>query len=166
MVDADGPVYYVISDLHIGGDERLEEVEFLDELLEFLERLEATDEDAELLINGDAFGLWEFTTVEGIETFEVLERTYPALFDQLRRTGENVPITLLPGNHDHELAAYERTSSGSPSTTSTSCRSGRSPGPSATGRSTSSTATSRTPTTASRTGATPPRRRLATTTRW
>ena len=104
--DADR-VYYVISDLHIGGDEQLEEVEFLDELLDFLRRLETTDEPAELVINGDAFGLWEFTTVEGIEKFDVLEETYPALFDQLRATGETVPITLLPGNHDHELAAFD-----------------------------------------------------------
>ncbi|ELY54399.1 metallophosphoesterase [Natronococcus amylolyticus DSM 10524] len=105
--ETDDRVYYVISDLHIGGDEQLEDVEFLDELLEFLERLEETDENAELIINGDAFGLWEFTTVEGIEKFEVLERTYPTLFEQFRATGENVPITLLPGNHDHELAAYD-----------------------------------------------------------
>ncbi|MFC7157300.1 metallophosphoesterase [Halomarina halobia] len=105
--NADDRVYYVISDLHIGGDEQLEEVEFLDELLGFLERLERTDEDAELVINGDAFGLWEFTAVEGTEKFDVLEETYPELFEQLRATGENVPVTLLPGNHDHELAAYE-----------------------------------------------------------
>ncbi|ELZ14168.1 metallophosphoesterase [Haloterrigena salina JCM 13891] len=103
----DDRVYYVISDLHIGGDEQLEDVEFLDELRSFLERLERTDENAELIINGDAFGLWEFTTVDGIEKFEVLEETYPTLFEQLRATGENVPITLLPGNHDHELAAYD-----------------------------------------------------------
>ncbi|WP_049927834.1 metallophosphoesterase [Halopiger goleimassiliensis] len=106
-MDDDDRVYYVISDLHIGGDEQLEEVEFLDELLAFLERLEETDENAELVINGDAFGLWEFTTVEGMEKFDALEETYPELFDQLRATGENVPITMLPGNHDHELAAYD-----------------------------------------------------------
>ena len=105
--DSDERVYYVISDLHIGGDEQLEEIEFLDELLTFLERLERTDEDAELIINGDAFGLWEFTTIDGIEKFDVLEETYPELFEQLRATGENVQITLLPGNHDHELAAYD-----------------------------------------------------------
>jgi len=104
---ADDRVYYVISDLHIGGDEQLEEVEFLDELLGFLERLAETDENAELVINGDAFGLWEFTTVEGIEKFDVLEETYPKLFEQLRATGENVTITLLAGNHDHELAAHD-----------------------------------------------------------
>ncbi|MBX0296455.1 metallophosphoesterase [Haloarcula nitratireducens] len=100
-------VYYVISDLHIGGDEQLEEIEFLDELLEFLGRLAEIDENAELVINGDAFGLWEFTRVEGMAKFDVLESTYPRLFEQLRETGENVDITLLPGNHDHELAAYD-----------------------------------------------------------
>ncbi|AFO58637.1 metallophosphoesterase [Natrinema sp. J7-2] len=105
--DADDPVYYVISDLHIGGDEQLGHVDFLDELLAFLERLETTDEAVELIINGDAFGLWEFTELEGVEKFDVLVETYSELFEQLRATGESVPITLLPGNHDHELAAYD-----------------------------------------------------------
>jgi len=105
--DADDRVYYVISDLHIGGDEQLEEIAFLDELLAFLERLERTEENAELVINGDAFGLWEITGVEGLAKFDHLEATYPRLFEQFRETGENVPITLLPGNHDHELAAYD-----------------------------------------------------------
>ncbi|GAB3034600.1 metallophosphoesterase [Natronobiforma cellulositropha] len=105
--DADDTVYYVISDLHIGGDEQLEEVDFLDELLAFLERLERTEESVELVINGDAFGLWEFTTLEGLAKFDHLEATYPDLFAQLRATGASVPITLLPGNHDHELAAYD-----------------------------------------------------------
>lgn len=104
---ADDRVYYVISDLHIGGDEQLEDVEFLDELLEFLKTLEQTEENAELIINGDAFGLWEFTTVDGLEKFDVLEDTYPELFEQFKHTGENIDITLLPGNHDHELAAYQ-----------------------------------------------------------
>jgi len=103
----DETVCYVVSDLHIGGDEQLQEVEFLDELLEFLEELEHSDEDVELVINGDAFGLWEFTTVEGLEKFDRLEAQYPRLFAQLRATGETVAITLLPGNHDHELAAYD-----------------------------------------------------------
>ncbi|RQG94933.1 metallophosphoesterase [Natrarchaeobius chitinivorans] len=105
--DGDGPVYYVISDLHMGGDEQLGEIDFLDELLDFLGRLETVDEDAELLINGDAFGLWEFTDIDGLAKFDVLTERYPALFDQLRATGESIPITLLPGNHDHELSAYD-----------------------------------------------------------
>ncbi|WP_335998881.1 metallophosphoesterase [Halorientalis halophila] len=103
----DDRVYYVISDLHVGGDEQLGEVEFLPELLRFLERLERTDENAELVINGDAFGLWEITSVDGTAKFDHLVETYPDLFEQLRKTGENVRITLLPGNHDHELAAYD-----------------------------------------------------------
>jgi len=105
--DAEDRVYYVISDLHIGGDEQLGEIEFREELLDFLARLETTDEDAELVINGDAFGLWELTDVEGLAKFDVLVETYPALFEQLRATGSNIPITLLPGNHDHELAVYD-----------------------------------------------------------
>ncbi|SDQ32497.1 metallophosphoesterase [Natronobacterium texcoconense] len=105
--DADGRVYYVISDLHIGGDEQLAAVDFLEELIAFLERLETTDEDVELLVNGDAFGLWEFTEVDGLAKFDVLTERYPELFEQLRATGESVPITMLPGNHDHELAAYD-----------------------------------------------------------
>ena len=106
-MSSDDRVYYVISDLHIGGDEQLEQVDFLDELLDFLDRLAETDENAELIINGDAFGLWEFTTIDGIEKFDSLESSYPDLFEQFRKTGENIDITLLPGNHDHELAAYD-----------------------------------------------------------
>ncbi|MFB6296852.1 MAG: metallophosphoesterase [Halobacteriales archaeon] len=104
---SDDEVYYVISDLHIGGDEQLGHVDFLDELLEFLRGLETTDEDAELIINGDAFGLWEITTTEGPAKFDALVEAYPDLFEQFRATGASVPITLLPGNHDHELAAYD-----------------------------------------------------------
>ena len=73
---SDDRVYYVISDLYIGGDEQLEKVSFLDELLDFLCRLEAT----ELVIDGDAFGLWEFTQVEGLRKFAALVDTYPELF--------------------------------------------------------------------------------------
>ena len=105
--DAEGPVYYVVSDLHIGGDDQLGEVDFLEELLAFLERLETTDEDAELIVNGDAFGLWEFTEVERLAKFDALTERYPELFEQLRATGASIPITMLPGNHDHELAAYD-----------------------------------------------------------
>jgi UDP-2,3-diacylglucosamine pyrophosphatase LpxH len=107
MAADDDRVYYVVSDLHIGGDEQLEEVPFLDELLSLLQRLEETAEDAELVINGDAFGLWEFTQLEGVAKFDALVEAYPRLFEQFRATGENIQITLLPGNHDHELAAYD-----------------------------------------------------------
>jgi len=99
--------HYLISDLHIGGDEQLEQVDFLEELLAFLRELEERDEDAELIINGDAFGLWEFTEVDGPAKFDALLERYPELFEQLRATGETMPITLIPGNHDYELAAYD-----------------------------------------------------------
>lgn len=99
-------VYYFVSDLHIGGDEQLQHVAFEDELLEFLGELAATDEDAELIVNGDAFGLWEFTELDGMAKFDALVERYPDLFDQLRETGEQIQITFIPGNHDYELAAY------------------------------------------------------------
>ncbi len=108
MADSgDDPVYYVISDLHMGGDEQLGTVDFLPELLAFLERLEDTDENAQLHINGDAFGLWEVTEHDGIDKLEALIERYPDLFAQLRATGAAIPITLLPGNHDSELAAFD-----------------------------------------------------------
>ena len=99
-------VYYFISDLHVGGDEQLQQVDFLDELLTFLGELEASDEGVELVINGDAFGLWELTEVESPEKFDALLDRYPELFEQLETTGREIQITLIPGNHDYELAAY------------------------------------------------------------
>jgi predicted phosphodiesterase len=30
----------------------------------------------------------------------------PRLFEQLKKTGSKIPITLMPGNHDYELACY------------------------------------------------------------
>ncbi|WP_276255536.1 metallophosphoesterase [Halomontanus rarus] len=103
----DSKRYYFISDLHIGGDETLQEVEFMDELLTFLRELEDSDEDAELIVNGDAFGLWEFTELEEMAKFDALLDRYPELFEQLRATGESIPITFIPGNHDYELACYD-----------------------------------------------------------
>jgi len=72
-------------------------VDFLDELLAFLEELEENDEDAELIINGDAFGLWEFTGVEGPGKFDALLDRYPELFEQLEATGREIPITPHSG---------------------------------------------------------------------
>jgi hypothetical protein len=89
----DATRYYFVSDLHIGGDETLQQVDFMDEFLDFLRDLETTDEDAELIVNGDAFGLWEFTEIEGFAKFDALVDRYPELFEQLRATGETVPIT-------------------------------------------------------------------------
>ncbi len=100
-------VYHFISDLHIGGDEALGVCEFEDELVGFLEDLAARpDEDSELIIVGDAFGLWEFTKVEGGRKLDELIGQFPRIFDAFREAGERIRITLLAGNHDYELACF------------------------------------------------------------
>jgi UDP-2,3-diacylglucosamine pyrophosphatase LpxH len=99
--------YYFISDLHIGGDEALGVCDFEDELIAFLDDLAGReDEDVELVIAGDAFGLWEFTQVEGDQKLDVLIGQFPRIFEAFRRAGERIRITLLPGNHDYELACF------------------------------------------------------------
>jgi UDP-2,3-diacylglucosamine pyrophosphatase LpxH len=97
--------YFFISDMHIGGDGALRNCDFEDELIEFLKSLEY-EQDAELIINGDAFGLWEFTALEGAGKLEALIEQQSKLFEQLKKTGSKIPITLMPGNHDYELACY------------------------------------------------------------
>jgi UDP-2,3-diacylglucosamine pyrophosphatase LpxH len=97
--------YFFISDMHIGGDGELENCDFEMELIDFLKHLERKD-DAELIINGDAFGLWEFTTLEGMEKLEALIEQQSGLFEQFKATGSKIPITIMPGNHDYELACY------------------------------------------------------------
>jgi UDP-2,3-diacylglucosamine pyrophosphatase LpxH len=97
--------YFFISDMHIGGDGELQHCDFEVELIDFLKSLEQ-QKDAELIINGDAFGLWEFTALEGREKLEALIEQQPKLFEQFKQTGSKIPITIMPGNHDYELACY------------------------------------------------------------
>ena len=97
--------YFFISDMHIGGDGELQHCDFEVELIEFLKSLEQ-QKDAELIINGDAFGLWEFTMLEGREKLEALIEQQPKLFEQFKQTGSKIQITIMPGNHDYELACY------------------------------------------------------------
>jgi UDP-2,3-diacylglucosamine pyrophosphatase LpxH len=98
--------YFFVSDLHIGGDEQLKILDFEDEFIAFLKMLEQKETGTELIIIGDAFGLWELTTTEGIEKFDLLVKDHSELFNQFRATGEHIIITLIPGNHDYELACY------------------------------------------------------------
>lgn len=72
--------YYFISDMHIGGDGQLRNCDFMDELIAFLKELEQQEGKAELIINGDAFGLWEFTTVAGMAKLEALISQQASLF--------------------------------------------------------------------------------------
>jgi UDP-2,3-diacylglucosamine pyrophosphatase LpxH len=75
-------------------------------LIGFLENLASRQEEAELLIIGDIFGLWEFTDIEGPQKLHKLMEQFPGIFKALRHAGETVKITMLPGNHDYEIACY------------------------------------------------------------
>lgn len=96
--------YYFISDLHIGGDGILDRCQFEPELIAFLRGIAKGPRPAELIIPGDAFGLWETTQVKGEAKLDKIIRDHPALFAQFRETGRLVKITLVPGNHDYDLA--------------------------------------------------------------
>jgi UDP-2,3-diacylglucosamine pyrophosphatase LpxH len=96
--------YYFISDLHIGGDAGLDHCRFEKELIEFLRKIAAGPQPAELIIVGDAFGLWELTDVQGTSKLARIAATHQDLFAQFRETGRRMKITLLPGNHDYDLA--------------------------------------------------------------
>lgn len=95
--------YYFISDLHIGGDAELDICDFEPELIKFLQELERK-KNAELIIVGDLFGFWELTKGDGIEKLKIIVENHRELFEQFRKTGEKIVITVIPGNHDYPLA--------------------------------------------------------------
>jgi UDP-2,3-diacylglucosamine pyrophosphatase LpxH len=96
--------YYFVSDLHMGGDGRLQHCDYAAEFIAFLKGLEKEGPDTELLIVGDTFGFWELTLVHGIEKLGHIIKAHQAIFDQLRATGECIKVTMMVGNHDYELA--------------------------------------------------------------
>ena len=98
--------FYFISDLHFGGDGQLQSCDYTDEIIGFLKMLEGEDARTELIINGDAFGFWELTTVEGTEQLDEIVKHHTEIFEQFRHTGEKIRITLMVGNHDYDLACY------------------------------------------------------------
>ena len=106
MADLAAPTtLYFISDLHIGGDGALAKCKFERELVDFLRLVAEGPQPAELVIVGDAFGFWELSEpTDGASKLDVVASNHPDLFRQLRETGERVRITLLPGNHDYDLA--------------------------------------------------------------
>jgi len=97
-------VLYFVSDLHFGGDGELRHCDFAGEFIAFLDALETAGEDAELIIAGDTFGFWETTTVKGTAKLDRIIADHQAIFDQIRRTGEKVAVTMMAGNHDYDLA--------------------------------------------------------------
>jgi UDP-2,3-diacylglucosamine pyrophosphatase LpxH len=96
--------YYLVSDLHMGGDGALQHCDYTAEFIEFLKGLEKEGPDTELLIVGDTFGFWELTLVHGVEKLDHIVAAHQAIFDQLRATGERIKITMMVGNHDYDLA--------------------------------------------------------------
>src|ERR1700691_2483810 len=90
--------YYFISDFHIGGDGDLDQCDFEGELIAFLRRITEGPLPAELIIIGDAFGVWELTEVKDDANVQRIARTHRELFEQFRETGRRIRITLVPGN--------------------------------------------------------------------
>ncbi|ELZ12251.1 metallophosphoesterase [Halovivax asiaticus JCM 14624] len=106
--------YVFISDLHMGGEEQLTTLDCEAELVSFLADLEGRGGDVELIINGDAFGLWEYDdvsdrpdTASGPTKLDRVIEDHPRVFEQFRATGEAIDITLIPGNHDYDLACSQ-----------------------------------------------------------
>jgi hypothetical protein len=50
---------FFVSDLHMGGDGRLQHCDYTTEFVGFLKELEGEGADTELLIVGDTFGFWD-----------------------------------------------------------------------------------------------------------
>ena len=95
---------YLISDLHFGGDGVLMTCDYAEEMIAFLRSLEDESSDAELMILGDTFGFWELTTVSGAAMLDEIIRHHAEIFEQFKRTGEKIKITMMVGNHDYDLA--------------------------------------------------------------
>jgi UDP-2,3-diacylglucosamine pyrophosphatase LpxH len=95
---------FLVSDLHMGGDGRLQHCDYTVEFVAFLKELEGERADTELLIVGDTFGFWETTVVQGSEKLDYIITAHQAIFDQLKTTGARVKVTMMVGNHDYDLA--------------------------------------------------------------
>ncbi len=98
--------FYFISDLHIGGDAELDICDFEAELIIFLRFLETRDKRTELIIVGDFLGMWEMSETSPEDKVRHVISTHKELFRHFKCTGKSIRITVIPGNHDHELACY------------------------------------------------------------
>ena len=96
--------YYLVSDLHMGGDGQLQHCDYAPEFIAFLKGLEKEDPETELLIVGDTFGFWELTLVSGTEKLDHIVKAHQAIFDQLKVIGARIKVTMMVGNHDYDLA--------------------------------------------------------------
>jgi UDP-2,3-diacylglucosamine pyrophosphatase LpxH len=97
--------FYFVSDMHMGGDGNLMECDYAEEFIGWLRTLEQrATPDTELIIMGDTFGLWESTQVKYVDGAKAIIATHKPIFDQLKRVGEKMKITMMVGNHDYDLA--------------------------------------------------------------
>ncbi|MBD3238610.1 MAG: hypothetical protein GF332_03155 [Candidatus Moranbacteria bacterium] len=101
---------YVVSDLHIGGEGLLNTFEAKPEFLSFLKTLrqEARKYEIELVIAGDFIDFWDFQNIYGLKRLKHTTEKFKLLFEAIRQTGEKIKITLIPGNHDHDLACEKQ----------------------------------------------------------
>lgn len=107
------PQFYFISDIHIGKENHFKRFDSQKELIDFLNFLEnkAKERLIELIIVGDLFDLWEFNEKEESEKLKYIEKRYPLLIEKFRKASQKILITLIPGNHDHELVCFKKYSS-------------------------------------------------------
>ena len=79
---------YLISDLHIGGAAGLDVCGFEKELIAYLRRIAEGPSPAEVIIVGDAFGMWELPDLAGEAKIPEIASKHPRLFEQFRETGQ------------------------------------------------------------------------------
>jgi len=92
----------IISDQHLGGERVSHDNTFDKELIEFLDHYKK-QENIELLILGDFFDLW-LVKPENINKVAKVVNERQELFKAFKEFGEKHTVTILAGNHDHELA--------------------------------------------------------------
>lgn len=96
----------LISDTHIGGEDLIEDFSCEQELISFLDHLDKNYKELELIILGDFFDLWKVEE-RGKEQVNYIIKKWQKLFDKFKEFGKKHEVTLLGGNHDHELV-YEK----------------------------------------------------------
>jgi len=104
--DQDSTRYYFVSDLHIGGDETLQEVEFMDEFLTFLRELPERDgmrNSSSTAICSDSGSSLNW---KGWRSSTRSSSCIPSCCSGAPGDWRAGPDHRHPGNHDYELACH------------------------------------------------------------
>ncbi len=88
---------YIISDLHLGSENKDSERQKEEKLLALLKRI--NDEEADLFIAGDFFDFW-------FEYRHVVPRRHFRILGRLAEMAHKMPIHYLAGNHDFWLDSF------------------------------------------------------------